>query len=310
MSMNVETPGIHHLALRVSDLARSRRFYAETLGFPVALEGPGIFLFLAGQTAIAVRGPEAATPAGDIFNPFRVGLDHVALGCRDERELTRVADALDRAGVDNTGVRLDPTLNRQYVAFKDPDRISWELYMAPDAARQAALSYFHGLRTQQVDGIPFAADVRFESPCRGPATGPSCPRATVAIHRTSAPVVTRGHGGNARTVWVRRPGRPRPGGQHDCGHRRTGFAAAARRHVCPWVRSEKTASCGISWSTHAGGHFRLDHGAVISIVSTRWRAGNPGAQGSCPPIGPRHRARSRNPRRAGEPRCAESSPPS
>ena len=171
MSMNVETPGIHHLALRVSDLARSRRFYAETLGFPVALEGPGVFLFLAGQTAIAVRGPEAATPAGDIFNPFRVGLDHVALGCRDERELTRVADALAAAGVENTGVRLDPTLNRQYVAFKDPDRIAWELYMAPDAARQSVLRYFDGLRAKQVDAVPFAADVRFESPLSPPLRG-------------------------------------------------------------------------------------------------------------------------------------------
>ena len=171
MSMNVETPGIHHLALRVSDLARSRRFYAETLGFPVVLEGPGIFLFLAGQTAIGVRGPEAATPAGDTFDPFRVGLDHVALGCRDERELARVAQGLAAAGVDNTGVRLDPTLNRQYVAFKDPDRIAWELYMAPDAARQAVLSYFDGLRTRLVDAVPFAADVRFESPLSPPLRG-------------------------------------------------------------------------------------------------------------------------------------------
>ena len=46
MSMNIETPGVHHLALRVADLERSRTFYAATLGFPVILEGPGVFLFL------------------------------------------------------------------------------------------------------------------------------------------------------------------------------------------------------------------------------------------------------------------------
>lgn len=171
MSMNVDTPGIHHLALRVADLGRSRRFYADTLGFPVVLEGPGLFLFLAGQTAIAVRGPDAATPAGDRFNPFRVGLDHVALGCRDERELARVAQSLAAAGVENTGIRLDSTLNRQYVAFKDPDRIAWELYMAPDVTRQAVLSYFDGLRNGAVDVIPFAADVRFESPLSPPLRG-------------------------------------------------------------------------------------------------------------------------------------------
>lgn len=164
MSINIETQGVHHLALRVSDLERSRRFYADTLGFPVVLEGPGIFLFLAGETAVAVRGPETTTPAGDVFDPFRVGLDHVALGCREDAELSRVAKALAAAGVENTGLRLDPTLNREYVAFKDPDRIAWELYMAPNLARRGALSYVEGLATGNLDTIRFAPDVRFESP--------------------------------------------------------------------------------------------------------------------------------------------------
>ena len=32
--------------------------------------------------------------------------------------------------MENTGVKLDETLGKRYVAFKDPDRIAWELYMA------------------------------------------------------------------------------------------------------------------------------------------------------------------------------------
>jgi len=63
-------------------------------------------------------------------DPFRVGLDHVALACSEEVELERVAAALSKAGVENTGVKTDPTLNKRYVAFKDPDRIAWEFYMA------------------------------------------------------------------------------------------------------------------------------------------------------------------------------------
>jgi glyoxylase I family protein len=164
MAVNFVTSGIHHLALRVSDLSRARRFYADVLGFAVVLEAPGFFLFLAGGTAVGVRGPEAGTPKNDRFDPFRVGLDHVALACRDESELERVAAALAGAGVPNTGIRLDPALNRQYVAFKDPDGIAWEFYMAPDAAREAALKYFDGLRTGNLEEIPFAPDVRFESP--------------------------------------------------------------------------------------------------------------------------------------------------
>ena len=76
-----------------------------------------------------MRAPDAATLKGDVFSPFRVGLDHLALACTEEAELERVAVALTAAGVDNTGVKLDPTLNKQYVAFKDPDGIGWELYM-------------------------------------------------------------------------------------------------------------------------------------------------------------------------------------
>jgi glyoxylase I family protein len=59
------------------------------------------------------------------------GVHHIAaLACGDEAELTRVAAALAAAGVENSGVKVDATLDRRYVAFKDPDRIAWELYMA------------------------------------------------------------------------------------------------------------------------------------------------------------------------------------
>jgi glyoxylase I family protein len=130
MAINIQTTGVHHLALRSADLARSRRFYVETLGFAPVLEAPNIFLFLAGGTAVAVRGPESGMPNGDRFNPLRVGLDHVALACSDEQELERVASALASAGVENTGIKVDETLGKKYVAFKDPDRIAWEFYMA------------------------------------------------------------------------------------------------------------------------------------------------------------------------------------
>jgi glyoxylase I family protein len=128
MSINPQTPGVHHVALRVSDVARARRFYSETLGFPVVLDRPELFLFAAGGTVFGIRGPARDTPAGDSFDPNRVGLDHLALGCPDAGELERVAGALAAAGIENTGVKTDETLGRRYVAFKDPDRIAWEFY--------------------------------------------------------------------------------------------------------------------------------------------------------------------------------------
>jgi glyoxylase I family protein len=127
MSVAITTTGIHRLVLRSSDLARSRRFYIEMLGFPLALEGPNIFLFLVGDTAVEVRGPEPLTTGQEAFNPFRAGLDRIALACTDEQELARVVTALSHAALAHTGIRTDPALDRKYVAFEDPDRIGWEL---------------------------------------------------------------------------------------------------------------------------------------------------------------------------------------
>ena len=130
MGVNLKTPGVHHVSLRSTNLERSKRFYTEVLGFPVLLDSASIVVLAAGSTAIGLRAPDAKTPGGDVANPFRPGLDHVALTCEDERELARVAAALSQAGVENTGVKLDETLGKKYVAFKDPDRIAWEFYMA------------------------------------------------------------------------------------------------------------------------------------------------------------------------------------
>ena len=129
MGIDIKTPGIHHVALRVTDFERARKFYTNTLGFQAAIDTPDLLIILAGNTAIGIRGPAPDTPP-DAFNPFLAGLDHLALACEDEAELERVAKALTEAGVENTGVKLDETLGKKYVAFKDPDRIAWEFYMA------------------------------------------------------------------------------------------------------------------------------------------------------------------------------------
>ncbi|MEO5683623.1 MAG: VOC family protein [Chitinophagaceae bacterium] len=125
MAIQPKTPGIHHINLRSSNLEASKKFYSEVLGFPIALEAPGIFAFAIGGVFIVFK------PAGEDakFNPFTIGTDHIAMACETQEELYRVTDGLQAAGVENTGVKLDETLQKQYVAFKDPDRIQWEFYM-------------------------------------------------------------------------------------------------------------------------------------------------------------------------------------
>ncbi|HEU4748841.1 MAG TPA: VOC family protein [Gemmatimonadaceae bacterium] len=170
-AIGIQTPGVHHVTLRATDLARAKVFYIDRLGFPLLMETPDLILFLAGGTAFGVRGPTTDTDPADIFSPFRVGLDHVALACTNEDELRRVATGLTSAGVENTGVKMDETLKRNYVAFRDPDGIKWELYMADDAAadRRAQLkavadAYFDGLSSKDLSRIPYAEDVRLRAP--------------------------------------------------------------------------------------------------------------------------------------------------
>jgi glyoxylase I family protein len=171
MTIAPQTAGIHHLTLRSANLARAHTFYGTTLGFPIVLETWDSFVALAGNVVLIVRGPQSRTPAGDRFDPFRVGLDHVALSCRREVELERVAEALEAAEVPSTGIRFDPVLQRRYVAFEDPDGIAWEFYMAPDVSVEIVERYLDALRTGNLADVPFADDVTFESPLAAPIAG-------------------------------------------------------------------------------------------------------------------------------------------
>ncbi|PRY14297.1 glyoxylase I family protein [Pontibacter ummariensis] len=128
--IGIKTAGIHHMALRCSDMGRTKRFYQDVLGFQVVLDTPDLFGVMVGPVFVGFRPAELKETDGKVFNPFQIGLDHVAMACESEEELKRVAAALATAGVENTGVKRDPTLNKNYVAFKDPDRIQWELYMS------------------------------------------------------------------------------------------------------------------------------------------------------------------------------------
>src|SRR5437879_11914296 len=112
MGINIKTPGVHHVTLRVADFRRAKKFYAETLGFPIALAQPDVVIILAGNTAVGLRAPASGTPSSDLFNPLRVGLDHLAIEFQDEADLNRVAKALTHAGIQNTGVQKDETIGK------------------------------------------------------------------------------------------------------------------------------------------------------------------------------------------------------
>ena len=129
--MSLLTGGFHHVSIRTTDLRRAKRFYTETIGFQPVLETEATVLLDAHGTLLGLWGPAQETPPEDRFDPFRVGLDHLALAVANAEVLSGLKQQLDAAGVRNNGVEDDTQTGARYIAFYDPDGIAWELYALP-----------------------------------------------------------------------------------------------------------------------------------------------------------------------------------
>jgi catechol 2,3-dioxygenase-like lactoylglutathione lyase family enzyme len=130
--MKLTSTGLAHLGLRVTNIARARQFYVDTLGFEPLLEAPGTLICNAYGTTLAFVGGTEQTSDGDRFDPYRVGLDHLALGVTSMSDLEKAKQDLDHAGVPNNGIQLDAFSKANYISFYDPDGIAWELYAMPN----------------------------------------------------------------------------------------------------------------------------------------------------------------------------------
>ncbi len=128
--MKLNANGLSHLGLRVTNLARAKNFYVDTLGCLVVRETDGGILINMAGMLVALYETDASSANYDRFNPFRVGLDHLALVIEDPGILEDLQRNLDAAGVLNHGVEEDPETHSKYISFYDPDGIAWELYSA------------------------------------------------------------------------------------------------------------------------------------------------------------------------------------
>src|SRR6266702_8253194 len=126
--MKLNANGLSHLGLRVTNLARAKHFYVDTLGCQLVRETDGGILVNVSGMLVALYETDSYSSSYDRFNPFRVGLDHLALAVEDPSTLEDMQRDLDAAGVRNNGVEEDPGTHRLYISFYDPDDIAWELY--------------------------------------------------------------------------------------------------------------------------------------------------------------------------------------
>jgi catechol 2,3-dioxygenase-like lactoylglutathione lyase family enzyme len=120
---------VHHIGLRSMDFDVTKEFYQNKLGWKLVMDKPELIIFLMGSVFIAFKKADPRDKQYLKFSPLEVGLDHIAITCETEDELNLLAKKLADEKVENTGIKLDETLQKLYVAFKDPDRIQWEFYM-------------------------------------------------------------------------------------------------------------------------------------------------------------------------------------
>ena len=129
-----------HVRLTVTDIDRSRAFYDEVFGLPVAYDVPpdadeatrhqlgflyGGVIYQLGDSLFGLR------PAGtDTFHEDRVGLDHVSFTVGSVADLESAAAFFDSHGISHGGVK---NIGRASILeFRDPDNIALEL-LAPNA---------------------------------------------------------------------------------------------------------------------------------------------------------------------------------
>lgn len=136
----IETTGLHHIRLTVTDLARSQAFYSEVLGFEVAAESDGdpddpdvrddpakLYGGVVFQTNGMLFGLRPVADADDRFVSERVGLDHLSFTVASRDALVDAAAKLEERGVPHGEIVDLAPFGIAILSFSDPDGVHLEL---------------------------------------------------------------------------------------------------------------------------------------------------------------------------------------
>ena len=139
MGGKIELGGIHHLRLTVTDIARSKKFYTEMLGFGVAVEAepsadpkadPTYPVLWGGIVMVKdnlLLGLRPVAEEKDRFDEDRVGLDHLSFNVTDRAAMNAAIRIFDEQGVPHGEVRELPSFGICVLPFRDPDNVQLEL---------------------------------------------------------------------------------------------------------------------------------------------------------------------------------------
>ena|SRR5436309_1993918 len=131
-----------HLVLRVSDIAKSEKFYTEILGLKVTSRDFGMVFLSSGSNASHELALSPATANADYVRQGNVGLSHFAWQMRSLRDLRQFHNHLKRKGVRILGTG-DHGISIG-VYFADPDDNRVEVFYELPAERWPDEGLFEG----------------------------------------------------------------------------------------------------------------------------------------------------------------------
>ena len=136
----VQISGCHHLRLTVTDIARSKAFYTEVLGFQVLAESPGdpsdpsvrqdpeqLYGGVVMAAGTAVLGLRPVADPADAFESERVGLDHLSFTVESRAALEAARAAFAERGLTHGEIKELAGYGIAILSVNDPDGIHLEL---------------------------------------------------------------------------------------------------------------------------------------------------------------------------------------
>ena len=127
--------GVAHIQLTVTDMVRSRAFWApllELFEMQILLDTETYFYCIGSRTGIAIAPVDAANE-GDVFNQKRVGLHHLCLRAREREDIDEIFAFAQRLGANIIHPPQEDGFAPGYysVLFEDPDGIRIEVNHVP-----------------------------------------------------------------------------------------------------------------------------------------------------------------------------------
>jgi catechol-2,3-dioxygenase len=137
--MAIKLERIGHCLLRVRDVARSKKFYMDILGFQLMEQDPehgGVFMSLPGDghtiDLFPIEQPDTAEPMPT--GRDRLGLGHIAFKVGTYQALEEAYNILQAHGV--TVHRMIDHVSQRSIYFSDPDGYGLEIYYEYPNARK------------------------------------------------------------------------------------------------------------------------------------------------------------------------------